>query len=107
MPHGGAELAGEGRLLGIAAAPGDFGHRGVAAGEQVGGVADAGLADELRGAEAERAAHPAVELRGRQMGDAGELGRVQWLIEMLLDVRDDFGQSGELDVFITRAAQVA
>lgn len=55
----------------------------------------------------EDAAHAAVELGGGKSCGGGEIGGLQVLIEVVLDVSDDALDAGEFDIFLTRCAEVA
>lgn len=67
---------------------------------------DACLADELRGAEVEDPAHPAVELGRRKPGDPGEVGAAHGLVEMLADMVRDLGDAREFGVALAWGAEI-
>lgn len=104
---GGTELAGEGGLITISAAEGDFHDGKFAGGEELGGMADAGFADELGGGELENAAHPSFELSGGKPGDGGEIRGAQFLIEVPLDMRDDPAHARKFDILRTGRGKIA
>ncbi len=104
---GGAELAGESGLIAVSAFEGDFRDGAAGGGEELGGVFDAGFADELRGGELEDAAHAAVELGGGKACGGGEVVGFQVVIEVVLDVGDDALDAGEFDIFLAGCAEVA
>src|SRR4029078_2075658 len=88
----GAELAGEGAVVGVAAGLRDRGDA-VGAVEEAGGALEPELDQEAVGRELEHAIELALELRHRELGDAGEVGDADVVGEVAVEVVYDGGEA--------------
>ena len=80
------ELAGERRLVRIAAFERQFAQGRIGVPEPVASPADAKPGEILTGGEAEQGPNSLIELERRKAGARGEFRNAQGLIEMIVDI---------------------
>jgi hypothetical protein len=80
------ELAGERRLVRIAAFERQFPQGRIAVPEPVAGPADPKPRQILAGGETEQSPNPLIELEWRKAGARGEFRNTQGLIEMIVNI---------------------
>jgi hypothetical protein len=80
------ELAGERRLVRIAAFERQFAQRGVSMLQPIAGTVDAQPRQILPGGEAEQRPYSLIELEGRKAGSSREIWNAQGLTEMVVDI---------------------
>ena len=82
------ELAGECRLIRVAAFERQFAKRRVGMPQPIASPPDAQAGQILAGGEAEQSPDSLVELEGRKADSRRQLGNAQGLIEMVVDISE-------------------